>query len=111
MKLVFAGPSIHGETVDLTGIELRPPAVQGDLLRAVVEGASVIGLIDGAFEATASVWHKEILHALSEGVAVVGGASMGALRAAECAAFGMEPVGQIARLLLSGAGGDHPWPG
>ena len=102
MRIVFAGPSIHGETVDLTGIELRPPAAQGDLLRAVIEGASVIGLIDGSFEATASVWHKEILHALSEGVAVVGGASMGALRAAECAAFGMEPVGQIAQLLLSG---------
>ena len=102
MKIVFAGPSIHGVSADFRGIALRPPAVQGDLLGAMREGANVLGLIDGAFEATASVWHKEILFALSEGVAVVGGASMGALRAAECAFFGMEAVGEIAQLLLSG---------
>lgn len=102
MKIVFAGPSIHGASVDLGGIVLRPPAAQGDLLNAVLEGANVIGLIDGAFEAEASVWHKEILFALSEGVAVVGGASMGALRAVECADFGMEPVGVIAQRLREG---------
>jgi hypothetical protein len=101
MRIVFAGPSIYGADVDLDGIELRPPAAQGDLLRAVIDGATVIGLIDGAFEATASVWHKEILYALGEGVAVVGGASMGALRAAECAAFGMEPVGTVAHMFLN----------
>lgn len=106
MKIVFAGPSICGAAVDLTGIELRAPAVQGNILSAVLKGATAIGLVDGAFEATASVWHKEILFALAEGVAVVGGASMGALRAAECAAFGMEPVGSIAQLYLSGASDD-----
>lgn len=102
MKTVFAGPSIYGVAIDVTGIDLRPPAAQGDLLRAVLDGANVIGLVDGAFEAAAAVWHKEILHALSEGIAVIGGASMGALRAAECAAFGMEPVGRIAQAYLDG---------
>jgi hypothetical protein len=106
MRVVFAGPSIYGADVNLEGIELRPPAAQGDLLRAVLDGATVIGLIDGGFEATASVWHKEILYAIGEGVAVVGGASMGALRAAECAAFGMEPVGVVAHLFLSEASDD-----
>jgi hypothetical protein len=102
MKVVFAGPSLHGADFDRDGIDFRPPAAHGDVLRAVLEGAAVIGIIDGDFEATASVWHKEILHALSDGVAVVGGASMGALRAAECADFGMEPVGEIAARYLGG---------
>lgn len=103
MKVVFAGPSLYGTAADLSGIDLRPPAEHGHVLRAVGDGAVAIGLIDGAFEAVAAVWHKEILYALDVGVAVVGGASMGALRAAECAAYGMEPVGQVARAYLSGS--------
>ena len=102
MKVVFAGPSLYGASYVAKGVELRPPAAQGDLLAAVLEGARVIGLIDGAFEATASVWHKEILYALQQGVTVAGGASMGALRAAECAPFGMIPVGSIATCYFSG---------
>ena len=39
--------------------------------------------------------YKELLLALSQGVHVVGGASMGALRAAELYPFGMEGVGEI----------------
>lgn len=96
MKVVFAGPSLHGAAVDWEGIVSRPPAAQGDLFAAVEQGATAIGLIDGLFGATASVWHKEILFALRLGVRLVGGASMGALRAAECRSFGMEPVGRIA---------------
>ena len=102
MKVVFAGPSIYGLDVAQYGVEVRPPAVQGDVARAVEDGATIIGLIDGHFEQVASVWHKEILHALSEGVTVLGAASMGALRAAECAAFGMLPIGVIAHRYLSG---------
>lgn len=99
--IVFAGPSIYGLDVD-AGLELRPPAGCGDILRAVADGAPAIGLIDGLFETQASVWHKEILYALWIGVPVLGAASMGALRAAECAAFGMVPVGEIVAEYLSG---------
>jgi hypothetical protein len=102
MKVLFAGPSLYGSTIDLGDIELRPPAAQGDLLRATFDGASVIGLVDGNFEAVASVWHKEILFALSKGVRVLGAASMGALRAAECAAFGMEAIGKVATAYCAG---------
>ena len=102
MKVVFAGPSIHGAPFDARGLELRGPAAQGDLTLATKQGARVIGLIDGAFSSVAAVWHKEILFALSQGVAVYGAASMGALRAAECAAFGMIPVGLIAHAYLAG---------
>ena len=104
MKIVFVGPSLpNAHEMVGTETEIRPPAVQGDLRRAVDEGATVIGLIDGAFEYVAPVWHKEILYGLSNGVAIYGAASMGALRAAECRAFGMIGVGEIFNDYASGA--------
>lgn len=103
MKVIFAGPSLP-DAVNFAAADIRilPPAVQGDVLRAVQQGATVIGLIDGGFEYTAPVWHKEILFALSQGVTVFGASSMGALRAAECEAYGMIGVGQIFRGYQSG---------
>lgn len=106
MKLLYAGPSLSGAIPDLGDIVLCPPAAHGDITRAVLQGADAIGLVDGLFDAVAAVWHKEILFALSRGVRVLGGASMGALRAAECAPFGMEPVGRIARSYADGSRDD-----
>ena len=102
MKILFAGPSLFGQDFDRSGIDLRPPARQGDIHRAVLDGAEAIGLIDGVFGFVPSVWHKEILFALQQGVRVLGGGSLGALRAAECARFGMEAVGAIANAYASG---------
>jgi hypothetical protein len=108
MKILFAGPSLYGRIdggrIDgFPSISVRAPAAQGDIARAVLEGAGAIGLVDGRFEDVAAPWHKEILFALASGVRVLGAASMGALRAAECAAFGMVPVGSIAARYLSGS--------
>ena len=102
MKVVFAGPSIYGADLDTRGLTLLPPARRGDIAAAVKHGATHIGLIDGYFGWVASVWHKEILFALEEGVVVMGAASMGALRAADCASFGMRPVGRVAHWYLDG---------
>jgi hypothetical protein len=104
MKVVFVGPSLRTSLRPsaLWNVEYRPPAAFGDLARAVLEGVSVIGLIDGLFEDRAAVWHKEILFALSEGVSVFGAASMGALRAAECARFGMIGVGDVFQRFADG---------
>jgi hypothetical protein len=63
--------------------------------RAAQRRPRAIGIIDGFFERAPSVWHKEILWAMAHGVHVFGSASMGALRAAELAPFGMEGVGRI----------------
>ena len=94
--IVFAGPSLYGvATGRFAGIDLRPPVGKGDLLTAVSSGGKLIGIIDGTFEYGASVWHKEILFAIRQGVAVFGAASMGALRAAECAEFGMIGIGHV----------------
>ena len=72
------------------------------MARAVVDGAEVIGLIDGYFEWTLSVWHKEILWALTRGVHVFGAASVGALRAVELERYGMRGVGEIFRAYRDG---------
>ncbi len=109
MKVLFAGPSLHGadwsadRQGDLASIDRRGPAAQGDITRAVLEGATVIGLIDGLYEDRAAPWHKEILFALENGAQVFGAASMGALRAAECADFGMTGVGAVFERYRSGA--------
>jgi hypothetical protein len=97
MKVViFAGPSLSASEGqrELDALYL-PPAAQGDLYRAARDKPVAIGLIDGYFERVPSVSHKEILWAMKEGVHVFGAASMGALRAAELVAFGMEGVGEI----------------
>ena len=77
------------------GVTCAPPAAQGDVYRAALSRPVAIGLVDGYFERVPAVWHKEILWALSQGIHVFGSASMGALRAAELAPFGMVGVGAI----------------
>lgn len=95
--VIFTGPTSSAESgrALLPQAEFRPPGACGDVLRAVLDGARVIGLVDGYFDHRLSVWHKELLWAMSRGVVVYGAASMGALRAAELAAFGMLGVGEI----------------
>ncbi len=61
-----------------------------------------IAIIDGFFEHVPAVWHKEILWAMAQGIHVFGSSSMGALRAAELALFGMEGVGAIFEQVASG---------
>ena len=97
-RIAFVGPSIPPNAAQALAPEvtLLPPARAGDVYRAVGHGeARVIGLVDGVFGSVGSVWHKEILFAISRGCQVFGGASMGALRAAECRSFGIRGVGTV----------------
>ena len=94
--VIFTGPTLApdaGRTV-LEATYL-PPAAQGDVYRAARQRPRAIGIVDGYFECVPSVWHKEILWALAHGIQVYGSASMGALRAVECEAFGMVGVGAV----------------
>jgi hypothetical protein len=103
--VVFVGPTLAAGEVArrLPGCEVRPPVAVGDVLRlARKRSVSQIAIIDGYFERMAAVWHKEILVALARGIAVWGAASMGALRAAELAPFGMIGVGTIYRAYAAG---------
>jgi hypothetical protein len=94
--VVFLGPSLSApEARRITRCTVLPPARQGDVWRALALRPRAIALVDGLFESTPSVWHHELLDALDAGVAVFGGASMGALRAAELSRHGMVGVGRI----------------
>jgi len=93
---IFSGPTLWNDPVrGAAGFTWLPPARRGDVLRAARRRPFAIGLIDGCFETVPSVWHKEILWALANGVHVFGAASLGALRAAELAPFGMRGVGRV----------------
>ncbi len=101
--IVFLGPSLdHSAAEEILTAEYRPPAKRGDLLAAVQEGATIIGLIDGVFHQESAVAHREILTAVKKGVRVVGASSMGALRAAEMDTLGMVGIGEIYRMYTSG---------
>lgn len=94
--VVFAGPSIGRDRAPAgPDWDWRPPAAQGDVYRAALDRPRAIAVIDGFFHGVPAVWHKEILWAMAEGIHVFGAASMGALRAAELAEFGMRGVGRI----------------
>ncbi len=94
--IVFTGPTIAAAEArqDLEATYL-PPVSQGDVYRACAKGPRMIAIIDGYFERVPSVWHKEILWAMNQGIHVFGSSSMGALRAAELHTFGMEGVGVV----------------
>jgi hypothetical protein len=101
--VVFLGPSLPARVAErLAPCRVLPPAHSGDLLAVLSSRPLAIALVDGLFETVPSVWHHEILEALEAGVAVFGGASLGALRAAELERHGMVGVGKIFRWVKSG---------
>ena len=93
---VFVGPTLPAHEIQkVTDYVCLPPVEQGDVYRAMARAPRAIGIIDGYFDGSPAVWHKEILFAMSRGVHVFGASSMGALRAAELSVFGMHGVGTI----------------
>lgn len=96
MITIFTGPTISSaEVQEVLNCRCLPPAAQGDIYRAALDKPRVIGIVDGYFQGRLSIWHKEILWAMSQGIHVFGCSSMGALRAAELHSFGMRGVGRI----------------
>jgi hypothetical protein len=94
--IVFLGPTLSvADALRVLDARYLPPAAQGDVLRAALDGPKVIAIVDGYFERVPAIWHKEILFAMARGIHVFGASSMGALRAAELAEFGMEGVGKV----------------
>ena len=95
--VVFLGPtlSLAEARAVLPDACYLPPARCGDILRARRLRPLRIAIIDGIFERTAAIWHKELLLALSHGIELHGASSMGALRAAEMQPYGMIGHGRI----------------
>ena len=98
ISYIFSGPSLPPSLAPrYPCVTWLPPVRQGDVYRAARSRPALIGIVDGNFETVATVWHKEILWAMAQGIHVYGAASIGALRAAELAEFGMKGVGAIFR--------------
>jgi len=97
--LVFLGPTLRlPEAQRILDAVYLQPVSQGDIILAAhAFRPKAMVLIDGLFEDRPAVRHKEILWALSQGIMMIGAASMGALRAAELHPFGMIGVGLIYR--------------
>ncbi|WP_326698473.1 TfuA-like protein [Streptomyces sp. NBC_01754] len=102
---VYSGPTVPADRVRevVPGAVTHPPVRHGDLMRLGAGSGDTVLIIDGFWHQSAPVRHKEILALLADGVAVVGAASMGALRAAELAPYGMVGVGRIFEDFRSGA--------
>ncbi len=101
--VVFVGPSLPPDERPADPVfDWRPPAMAGDGLALCQEPPKAVVLIDGLFDEQPSIRHKELLSLIGQGVAVIGGASMGALRASELHTFGMIGVGQIFEAYVRG---------
>jgi TfuA protein len=97
--LVFVGPSLPISKAQAVLPEARylPPIRRGDLVAALKERPTIVGIIDGQFLHSLAVSPLEIFAAIHAGTTVLGAASMGALRAVEMSRFGMIGVGTIFR--------------
>ncbi len=94
--VVFIGPSLPlKEAKKILDADYRPPVARDDVAVLLDDPPQVIGIIDGVFHQQPAVSHKEILRALDEGITVVGGSSMGALRSAELDYAGMIGIGTV----------------
>lgn len=93
---VFLGPSVDRATAEkILPANYYPPVRMGDIYRLAATGVRTILIIDGVFHFVTPVWQREIRSALANGIVVIGAGSMGALRAAELARFGMVGHGTI----------------
>lgn len=96
--VIYTGLSLSFEDArKMFDAEYLPPVKRGDIYSLLEkrDDVEIIGIIDGVFHQSPAVAHKEILEALKRGITVVGGSSMGALRACELYPYGMVGVGNI----------------
>ncbi len=101
--VVYTGTSIsHNDAKNILDADYRPPVKREDIRKLLKSVPDIIGIIDGVFFDSAAVAHREIIEALKSGVTVVGGASMGALRASELDSYGMIGVGRIYEMYRDG---------
>lgn len=100
--MIYLGPSLEvEEATAILDADYRPPIKRGDIASLPI-GTEVVGIVDGVLLTDAAVGHRELLSLLSRGVQIIGGGSMGALRAAELQDYGMIGVGRIFEEYASG---------
>jgi len=101
--VVYTGTSItHNDARKILDADYRAPVRRHDLRRILASPPEIIGIIDGVFFDNAAVAHREIIEALKSGIIVVGGGSMGALRASELETYGMIGIGKVFEMYRNG---------
>ena len=101
--VVYTGTSIsQSDAQKILDADYRPPVRRHDIRRLLKTSPEIIGIIDGVFFDSAAVAHREIIEALKSGIIVVGGGSMGALRASELESYGMIGVGKVFEMYRNG---------
>lgn len=112
--IIFIGPSLsHDKARKIFQADYRAPAKKGDLLMLSASTFSnsgkepnainFVGLVDGLFLQDYPPTPIEVYQLLSnKNFHVVGGASIGALRAMELEKFGMVGIGKIFELFRNG---------
>jgi TfuA protein len=96
--VVFLGPSLDRADAERElDAEYLPPVRRGDIdaLLTRPRRPDTIGIVDGRFLHSMAISPKEVLRAIDAGISVYGSSSMGALRAVECAPYGMVGVGKV----------------
>ena len=101
--VVFTGTSInHQDAEKILDADYRSPVRRDDIRKLMKSLPDIIGIIDGVFFDSAAVAHREIIEAIRSGIIIVGGASMGAIRASELDSYGMIGVGRIYEMYRNG---------
>jgi hypothetical protein len=102
--VVFVGPSLAPQQVraELPEAVVLPPVKRDDLYVVRERGTRSLLVVDGVFAQHLALSPREVVDVLEDGATVVGAASLGAVRAAECWPAGMVGVGLIFRLFKIG---------
>jgi hypothetical protein len=102
--IVFIGPSLDTEKArKIFNADYRPPAKKGDFLSLLScindDDRVIVGLVDGLFLQDYPPTPIEVFQLLvKKNMLVLGGASLGALRAVELEKYGMVGIGKIFEL-------------
>ena len=103
--VVFLGPSLGPDSAsDVLAAEYLPPVARGDVDALLARSCppEAIAIVDGRFLSSLAISPKEVLRAIDAGITVYGSSSMGALRAVECAPYGMIGIGSVYEAYASG---------
>ncbi|MFE3410867.1 TfuA-like protein [Streptomyces mirabilis] len=101
---VYVGPTCPADEIlqRFPEVVVHPPASHGDFFSSEIGSGDVAVVVDGFYHHRLGLRHKEYLYALDRGVTVIGAASIGALRALELSAFGMQGFGSVYELYRAG---------
>lgn len=102
--IIYAGPSMDSSNIALDQrFEIKPPIKRGDFKSLADQKSSgCIVILDGVYGSKLAITPTECREMIEAGWTLLGGASMGALRASELWSVGMIGLGDIYNLFRMG---------